>query len=416
MPRLTKPLTDTQIKQAKPKNKIYKLSDGGGLQLKLMTNGTKYWVLDYVKPITKVRTTLGLGSYPSLSLANARKLRNEAKTLLAQGIDPKEHKDDGERKLRLEASNTFECSAKSWFDIKAKTIAESTAIGIWRSFENHVFPSIGHRPINKLLAPEVIEVLKPLEAKGSLVLTRKIIGHINQVMTRAVNLGLLGANPLAKISCEFEAPKTEHMLTIKPEELPKFMQTLNEANIRVVTRFLIKWQFHTMVRPGEAATAKWSDIDLEEKVWTVPKQNMKMKKLHRIPLTKQSIEILERVRPISGHLEFIFPADRNPKKSTHAETANKAIRNMGYKGILVSHGIRSIASTALYDSGCFNTDHIESALSHVEPNKTKLSYNRTDYLELRKSLMAWWSEFIEQASLGQLPTGISTKNLRLVNS
>ncbi len=414
MPRLTKPLTDTQIKKAKAKDKIYKLSDGGGLQLKILTNGTKYWVLDYVKPITKVRTNLGLGSYPSLSLANARKRRVEAKALLAQGIDPKEHKDDEQRKAKLQASNTFECAAKTWFDIKAKTIADCTAVGIWRSFENHVFPSIGHRPINKLLAPEVIDALKPLEAKGSLVLTRKIIGHINQVMTRAVNLGLLGANPLAKISCEFESPKTQHMPTIEPKELPKFMQALNESNVRVVTKCLIKWQLHTMVRPGEAAVTKWSEIDLEKNLWVVPAENMKMKRFHRVPLTKQSIEILERVRPISGHLEFVFPADRNPKKSANSETANKAIGNMGYKGKLVSHGIRSIASTALNDSGLFEGDHIESALSHADSNKIRSTYNRTDYLELRKPLMVWWSNFIEQASLGKFAIDICNKNSHIL--
>ena len=164
----TKPLTNTEVKQAKGKDKIFKLSDGNGLQLRVMPNGSKQWLLDYRKPYNKKRTSLSFGNYPEVSLAQARKKRDDARELLAQDIDPKEHKDDKFRDKQLAATHTFESVASDWFAIKKTKIAETTSISLWRNFENHIFPKIGHRPIDKLLAPEVIDVLKPLAAKGSL--------------------------------------------------------------------------------------------------------------------------------------------------------------------------------------------------------------------------------------------------------
>jgi hypothetical protein len=219
MAKLTKPLTNTEVKQAKPKDKLYKLSDGGGLLLRVKPNGFKTWIFDYYKPHTKSRTSIGFGSYPETSLANARKKRVAARELLAKDIDPKEHKDDKHREQLLSASNTFKSVATDWFAIKKTTIAENTAKSLWRKFENHVFPKLGHRPIDKILAPEAIEALKPLAAKGNLETTGKIIGHLNNVMTHAVNTGILHHNPLSGIRSAFQTPKVTNMATIRPNEL-----------------------------------------------------------------------------------------------------------------------------------------------------------------------------------------------------
>jgi hypothetical protein len=178
----TTPLTNTEVKQAKVKDKQYKLSDGDGLQLRVMPNGSKQWLLDYIKPISKKRTSMTFGKYPEVSLAEARKKRVAARELLAKDIDPKEFKDDKHREQLLSASNTLKSIATDWFAIKKTTIAENTAKSLWRKFENHVFPKLGHRPIDKILAPEAIEALKPLAAKGNLETTGKIIGHLNNVM------------------------------------------------------------------------------------------------------------------------------------------------------------------------------------------------------------------------------------------
>ncbi|WNC70917.1 integrase domain-containing protein [Thalassotalea psychrophila] len=413
MARGVTPLTNTQVKQAKPKDKQYKLSDGSGLQLRIKPSGAKSWLFDYVKPVTKKRSSMGFGTYPEVTLADARKKRAQARELLAQDIDPKEFKEDQLREKQLAASNTLKSVAIDWLAIKKTKIAETTARSLWRNFENHVFPKIGHRPIDKLLAPEVISVLKPLAAKGSLETTSKVIGHINEVMRHAVNTGLLHHNSLAGIRSAFETPKVTHMPSLKPEELPELMKAINYASIKLTTRCLIEWQLHTMVRPREAAEAKWCEIDLENKLWNIPAERMKMKIAHTIPLTPQALSILEVIKAVSGNREHIFPSDRQPTKPSNAETANKALQRMGFKGRLVAHGMRSIASTTLNEQG-FDGDVIESALAHQDQNEARKAYNRAQYLERRKILMTWWSGRIEEAATGKLKTLKNNKHLKAV--
>ncbi|QBY02942.1 DUF4102 domain-containing protein [Thalassotalea sp. HSM 43] len=413
MARIVTPLTNTQVKQAKPKDKLYKLADGGGLQLRVKPTGAKSWLFDYFKPITKKRSSMGFGTYPEVSLADARKKRTHARELLAQDIDPKEHKEDELREKQLAASNTFKSVATAWFTIKKTKIAETTARSLWRNFENHIFPNLGHRPIDKILAPEAINVLKPLAAKGSLETTSKLVGYLNEVMRHAVNTGLLHHNSLAGIRSAFETPKVTHMPTLKPEELPELMKAINYASIKLVTRCLIEWQLHTMVRPREAAEAKWCEIDFEQKLWNIPSERMKMKKPHSVPLTPQTLSILQMIKPISGHREHIFPSDRHPNNPSNPETANKALQRMGFKGRLTAHGMRSIASTTLNEQG-FDGDIIESALAHQEQNEVRRAYNRAQYLERRKVLMSWWSNYVEEASTGKLINEKSVKHLSVM--
>ncbi len=407
MSKITNPLTNTEVDKAKPKDKEYNLLDGYGLMLRVKPTGTKSWLFNYYHPITKKRKNLSLGQYPALSLANARKKRAEAKELLADNIDPQEHRNDQQVVDRFKASNTFLFIASNWFEIKKTKIAETTSISIWRSLENHILPSLGHRPIDKISAPETIKALEPLAAKGSLELTSKIVGYLNEIMTHAVNTGLLNHNPLAGIRAAFKTPKPINMLTLPPNELPELMQALANASIKITTRCLIEWQLHTMVRPSEAAGAKWSEIDIENKLWSIPAKRMKMKRAHAIPLSDQCLSLLQFIKPISGHREFVFPADRKPNEPSNSQTANKALSRMGFKGRLVAHGMRSIASTTLNEQG-FDGDVIEAALSHVDDNEVRRAYNRSEYLERRRKLMYWWSEHIEKSQTG---TFIKTTNI-----
>jgi len=385
MAKLTKPLTNTEVKQAKPKEKLYKLSDGGGLLLRVKTNGFKTWIFDYYKPHTKSRTSIGFGTYPEVSLASARKKRDHARELIANNIDPKEYKDDKHREQLLSASNTFKSVATDWFAIKKTNIAENTAKSLWRKFENHVFPKLGHRPIDKVLAPEAIEALKPLAAKGNLETTGKIIGHLNNVMNHAVNTGILHHNPLSGIRSAFQPPKATNMATIRPNELGKLMNDISYASIKLVTRCLIEWQLHTMTRPSESAKAQWSEIDFETNLWTIPAERMKMRLEHKVPLTPQTKEILARLKPISGDRTHLFPSYINHHKHCNVESANKALSRMGYKNKLVAHGLRSLASTTLNELG-HDSDVIEAALAHVDKNEVRRAYNRAEYLERRRVL------------------------------
>jgi integrase len=413
MAKKVNPLTNTQVKQAKPKDKIYKLSDGDGLQLRIMPNGSKQWLLDYFKPYNKKRTSISLGSYPEVSLANARKKRVSAKELLAKDIDPKEYKDDKHREQLLSASNTFKSVATDWFAIKKTTVAEVTAKSLWRKFENHVFPKLGHRPIDKILAPEAIEALKPLAAKGNLETTGKIIGHLNNVMNHAVNTGILHHNPLSGIRSAFQTPKVTNMATIRPHELGQLMKDISYASIKLGTRCLIEWQLHTMTRPSESAKAKWSEIDLENKLWVIPAERMKMRLEHKVPLSPQAIEILLRLKPLSGDRTHLFPSYIDHHKHCNVESANKALSRMGYKNRLVAHGLRALASTTLNEQG-HDSDVIEAALAHVDKNEVRRAYNRADYLERRRVLMCWWSQHIETATSGKVSIEDNIKHLKVV--
>jgi integrase len=408
MARTTKPLTNTEVKQAKPKEKVYSLSDGSGLQLRVKPNGSKNWLLDYYRPHTKKRTSLSLGSYPEVSLADARVKRADARELLVQDIDPKEHRDKIARQNKAAHENTFKLVANQHHQIKKTTVSADHAKDIWRSFELHLFTKLGDVPIHKIDAPSVIEVLKPVSAR-SLETTKRLCQRINEIMVFAVNTGLIHHNPLAGISKAFEAPEKKNMPTIPPDELPNLMKQLSLASIKLTTRCLIEWQLHTMVRPSEAAGTMWKEIDTEQKLWTIPPDRMKKKKAHVVPLTPQTLALLDLMRVRSGTSDYVFPGDRNTKKASHSSTANMALKRMGFHGKLVAHGLRALASTTLNEQG-FDPDVIEACLAHVDKNEVRAAYNRADYIERRKKVMTWWSDHIEKAattstSLGNTASG-----------
>ena len=220
-------------------------------------------------------------------------------------------------------------------------------------------------------------------------------------MFYAVNAGVIDNNPLTKISEVFQAPTKQNMPTLSPEQLPALMKAITNASIKRTTRCLIEWQLHTMSRPGEAAGARWDEIDAEKALWTIPGERMKKGKEHIVPLSPQSLGLLEAMKPISGHREFVFPSDRSPRKPAHSSTANMALKRMGFAGILVSHGLRALASTTLNEQD-FDPDVIEAALSHVDKNEVRRAYNRAQYLEKRRKLMNWWSEHIQAAATGNM--------------
>ena len=392
----TKPLTNTEVKQAKGKDKVYKLSDGGGLQLRVRPNGSKSWLLDYIKPVVKKRSTIGLGSYPEVGLADARAKRDTFRNLVAQGIDPKTYKEEQQLAEKVEMLSTFEVVSKEWFEVKKTKVKEDTAKDIWRSLEIHIFPSLGEKPISKITAPLTIEVLKPIAAKGTLETVKRLSQRLNEIMVYAVNTGLIYSNPLSGIKSAFKSPTQQSLPTITAEELPDFLDALNYASIKTTTRLLIEWQLHTMTRPNEASGARWDEIDFDKAVWVIPPERMKKGLQHKVPLVPQTLKLLERLKAISGHREYLFPADRNPNNPMNSQTANMAIKRMGYKGKLVAHGLRSLASTILNEHG-HNADLIEAALAHVDKNEVRRAYNRADYLERRRELMCWWSDFVLRA-------------------
>ncbi|EZQ15630.1 integrase [Halopseudomonas bauzanensis] len=394
-------LTEAKIKNAKAQEKDYVMGDGDGLQMRIRINGSKLWNFNYYHPLTKKRLNMGLGAYPEISLSQARKMTIEARELIATGIDPKEHRDQVRQEQRAATEHTLEKVAEAWFDLKKENVTAAYAEDIWRSLTLHVFPDIGQTPISKITAPKVIDLLRPLETKGSLETVKRLSQRLNEIMTYAVNSGLIHANPLSGIRAVFKKPKKQNMASLRPDELPELMVALANASIKRTTRALIEWQLHTMTRPVEAATTRWSDIDLEKKIWTIPAERMKKRRPHTIPLSLQALAILEALKPYSGHREYVFPADRNPRDHCNSQTANMALKRMGFGGRLVSHGMRSLASTTLNEQG-FDPELIEVALAHVDKDEVRSAYNRADYIERRRPMMEWWSRHIQQAATGSL--------------
>jgi len=413
MANVTRQLTNTEVKQSKAKEKEYSLADGNCLYLRVKPNGTKIWVLNYSRPITKKRANLSLGTYPSVSLAEARAETIELRALLAKDIDPKDFRLEEDRKSKAAWLNTFEHVAQFWLKLKESKISASYYKKISSRLDLHVFPNLGKIPLHKINAVDTIEVLTPLAKQGKFETINNLCGWINEIMVYSVNTGLIPSNPLAGIGKAFDTPLTTNLPTLKPEELPELMAVLNRASIKIVTRCLIEWQLNTMVRPAEASGARWSEINIEKAQWIIPAERMKKRKPHIVPLSQQSLAILEILRPINGHREFVFSSDRSPRKPANSQTANMALKRMGFKGRLVAHGLRALASTTLNEHG-FDPDVIEAALAHTDKNSIRAAYNRAEYLDRRRTMMAWWSDYIEQAASGNLSLASGLKHLKVV--
>jgi len=411
MPKQVPPLADSRIRNCKPRDKEYNLADGNGLFLRVKPNGTKTWIFNYQKPYTKKRTAISFGEYPAdTSLIGARAKRDEARALLASKIDPQEHKAKEEREKQLAHNNTLQHIATQWMEVKRVTIMESTAAHEWEALERHIFPKIGNMPIHKIEAVSTIEMLKPLSRQGKHETIKRLCRSINQIMTFAVNSGFIRSNPLVGISKAFPNPIKKHMPSLAPESLPGFMQDLARASNFGLTKCLIELQLNTLTRPNEAAGMQWKELDLEQGIWSIPAARMKNKKAvkldphskpHIIPLSRQMLAMLQDLNANTRSSEYVFPAHRGDKGHLNNSTANVAIKRMGYSGELVAHGMRGTASTALNELG-FNKELVEICLSHKIGSDVSQAYNHAKYLEQKRAIFQYWSDYLDAAKAGKL--------------
>ena len=404
MARVTTALTPTQIDKAKPQEKEYNLADGQGLFLRIKSNGVKTWLFNYYRPITKKRNNLALGDYPAVTLKQAREKRAEYKSLLAQQIDPATYRQQQEQAKQNELNNTYEAVAWAWLEYRKtkKNFSDNYQKDVISLINRCLLPHFGHLPISQITAPMALKAFKQYQDEGHLEKLKRTIQKHNEIMTYALHRDLISFNPTANIAKEFDSPTVEHFKTLKPEDLSEFMFTLQNAQIHLQTRYLILWQLLTMTRPNEAATAKWADIDEKSRLWTIPAEQMKRGIEHRITLSRQALALLGQIKKLSGGKTYLFPSVKNPQSHVNTQTANAAIKRMGYAGKLVAHGLRSIASTYLNDQG-FNSDLIEVALSHLNSDRVKTAYDRGEKLEQRFKLLQAWADFVEQSSQGTLP-------------
>jgi len=398
MARMTRPLTNNEILKSKAQEKDFTLHDGDGLFLLIKTSGKKLWRFRYQRPNSSNRTNLSLGSYPALTLAVARQMRDQYLSLLARGIDPQKQQEEVSEQRQIELDSIFLVVAGRWFQLKSKSVTEDYAKDIWRSLEKDIFPSIGEIPVQALKARTIVEALEPIKARGALETVRRLVQRINEIMIFAVNTGLIDANPASGVGMAFERPKKQNMPTLRPEELPELMRSLVMSNLSITTRCLIEWQLLTLVRPSEASGTQWAEIDFNLNLWVIPAERMKAKREHIVPLSEQALEILKVMRPLSANRQYVFPSRNDPKKPMNSQTANAALKRIGYGGKLVAHGLRSIASTALNEAN-FNADVIEAALAHSDRNEVRRAYNRSTYLSQRKDLLEWWGCYVHPQSI-----------------
>jgi len=413
MAKITKPLTNTEVKAAKPKDKEYNLADGLGLQLRVKPNGSKLWLFNYQRPYTKKRANLSLGKYPALSLSDARKVSANARELLAKNIDPKTHRDEKVQEEKIAIENTFSKYVDKWRKIKSVEWKEPTIRRAYQTVSKHVLPILKDVPIDRIKPKDVLPIMNSIIAEDKHETVKRLISFLNQIMRLAVADSSIEFNPLSDISKLFPKVERKHFKTIKPEQLPEFMSIMAKINMSKVTRCMFELQLHTGTRPVEAATARWEEFDLDKKIWVIPAEKMKKDRVHIIPLSTQVLHLLKIVHPISGHREYLFPGVKNPLSHANRETVNTAMKRNGLKGKIVSHGFRALFSTTCNEQN-FDSDIIEVALAHKDKNATREAYNRADYLERRKVMMQWWSDHIQKSSQGDMSMIGSITHLKVV--
>lgn len=406
MPRKATPLTDSAIKAAKPRDKAYKLTDGQGLYLEVMPTGSKLWRLKYRHSDKEKR--LALGAYPTLPLQQARQKRAEARELLAQGVDPSSKRKAAKQAQRADGV-TFEALAREWFTYNSPRWAESTTYKAKLYLENDLIPGIGSRPVKAITRPDLVELVRKVEARGTLNAAGKIRQWLHQIFRFGLASGVVDANPATDLDVVAAPAKAaRHHPHIGFAELPELLEKIDSTNISTLTRCAIRLLALTAVRPGELRAAPWSEFDLDAATWTIPKERMKARRPHMVPLPRQAVAILRQLEEISGSYALLFPGQQKADRPMSENTINKALRLMGYEGRQTGHGFRHLLSTELNGRG-YNKDWIERQLAHGDNDEIRGTYNHATYLEQRREMMQAWADSIDALCAGADVVSIKRK-------
>ncbi|RZO07425.1 DUF4102 domain-containing protein [Pseudomonas moorei] len=390
------PLSDTTIRTAKPKDKLYRLTDANGLCLEVTPTGSKLWRYRY--RFNSSAKMLALGAYPAVTLLKARQLRDGARQLLIEGTDPGEQKKAVKQAQKVEGL-TFETLAREWFAYNAPRWAESTTYKAKLYLENDLIPGIGARPVKAITRPDLVELVRKVEARGTLNAAGKIRQWLHQIFRYGLAKGVVEVNPATDLNVVAAPPKAaRHHPHITFAELPELLARNEAANVHTLTRHAIRLLALTAVRPGELRQAPWAEFDLDAALWTIPAERMKARRPHIVPLPRQVVAILRQLQEVTGRYTLVF-AGANPDRPMSENTVNKALKVMGYEGRQTGHGFRHLLSTELNGRG-YNKDWIERQLAHGDSDEIRGTYNHAAYVEQRREMMQAWADSIDALCAG----------------
>lgn len=390
-------LNARQVETAKPKEKPYKMADGGGLYLLVKTNGSRYWRLKY--RIDGKEKLLALGVYPDVSLADARAKRDEARKGIAGGIDPLEVKKEQKVEREAQIKNTFQEIALEWHNMKVKKWSAGYASDILEAFNKDVFPFIGQRPVADIKPLELLNVLKKMEDRGATEKAKKVRQRCGEVFRYAIVTGRAEYNPAPDLTSAMQGHESTHYPFLTTEELPAFFKALAGYSGSELMVLAARLLIITGLRTGELRGALWSEIDTKKALWEISAERMKMRRPHIIPLSTQALAIIEQIRATTGQFPLLFPGRNDPSKTMSEASINQVFKRIGYTGRVTGHGFRHTMSTVLHEQG-YNTAWIETQLAHVDKNAIRGTYNHAQYLDGRREMLQWYADYMDSLEKG----------------
>ena len=393
-------LSDSKIRTLKPPNRVLKLSDGGGLYLHVTPNGSKLWRLAY--RFDGKQKLLSFGPYPTVTLANARKKRDEAKAVLADGQDPSKKAQEAKRQQHLESISSFDAIAKELLEKDEREQKAPATLAKKRWIVRMVSADLGNLPITEIKAPAILEVLRKIEAAGNYETAKRMRSVISQIFRYAIATSRAEVDPTYGLKGALIAPKVTHRAAITDRnKFAGLVRAIWEYDGAKEVQAGLKLLALLYSRPGELRLAKWKEFNLERAVWTIPAARMKMRREHRKPLPRLAVEVLTELNGLTGQSEFAFLSTWSKEKPISENAFNGALRRLGFtKDEMTSHGFRSSASSLLNESGKWSPDAIEAELAHIGADEVRRAYNRAQYWEERLQMTEWWAEEIQRMLKG----------------
>ncbi|EEK5315262.1 tyrosine-type recombinase/integrase [Salmonella enterica subsp. enterica serovar Typhimurium] len=402
-------LTDIKVRTTKPSDKPFKLTDGQGMHLLINPNGSKYWRLQY--RFGGKQKVLALGVYPMVSLGEARRKRDEAKKLVSDGIDPSEKKKAD--KIEQSEALTFEAVARDWHTACKRKWSDSHSERVLKSLEDNLFSSIGQRKIAELKTKDLLVPVKTVAASGRLEVAARLQQRTTAIMRYAVQNGLIDYNPAQEMSGAIAVAKRIHRPALPFDRFSELLERIESFKGRKLTKLAVKLTLLIFIRSSELRFARWSEIDFENAMWTIPGEReplpgvkhshrgSKMKTPHLVPLSRQALELLKTIREISGECDLVFIGDHDFRKPMSENTVNKALRSMGYDTTVevCGHGFRAMACSALIESGKWSRDAVERQMSHQERNSVRAAYiHKAEHLDERRLMLQWWADYLDETT------------------